>query len=527
MSNILGSVQEKAVIFCGNFAGVCVIIQAYEVFSGMIAEKGSICFMDSAGVQKTARSKWIILIIVVMTTFMNCLDSSVVNVALPVMTASLKVTSSDIQWVVTSYLIVISATILVFGRLGDILGKTRVFKFGIILFTAGSLLCGTTHSLPVLLLARVIQAVGAAGTMANSQGIITEVFPAGERGRALGLNGTFVALGSLVGPPLGGFIVDSTSWEFIFLINVPIGILTFLFGIRLLPKEEKTGEKAGKEKADALGALLFIAAIVSFFLAVGRGQEVGFANLYVLLSFLVSGLSFAGFVAAEIYQRSPLLDLAIFRNKLFSLSIFCGFISFVAIFCTTIIQPFYLQDVMGFSPSVTGLIMMTYPLLLSVVAPASGYMSDKIGSEIITLFGLALTSIGLFCMSLLNESSSILSMVLFIALMSIGNGLFQSPNNSLVMSTVPRDKLGVAGSVNALVRNLGMICGIALATVILYARMSRELGYRVSNFVPGCGDAFISGMSAAYKTAGAVCLVGALLTAYRLYKGRKNASDPS
>ena len=152
------------------------------------------------------------------------------------MAKSLNVTSAGIQLVVTSYLIIISATILVFGRLGDIVGKTKVFKFGIALFTLGSLFCGITSSLPLLVLARVIQAIGAAGTMANSQGIITEVFPANERGKALGITGTFVALGALVGPPLGGFIVDATSWEYIFLINVPIGIITLFYGFKILPK---------------------------------------------------------------------------------------------------------------------------------------------------------------------------------------------------------------------------------------------------------------------------------------------------
>jgi MFS family permease len=163
------------------------------------------------------KDKWAILFIVVMITFMATLDSSIVNVALPVMAKDLNVTSAGIQLVVTSYLIIISATILVFGRLGDMTSKTRIFKFGIALFTLGSLLCGITSSLEVLVLARVIQAIGAAGAMANSQGIIAEVFPANERGRALGITGTFVALGSLVGPPLGGFIVDATSWKYIFL----------------------------------------------------------------------------------------------------------------------------------------------------------------------------------------------------------------------------------------------------------------------------------------------------------------------
>ena len=215
------------------------------------------------------KHSWVILIIIVMVVFMSTLDSSIVNVALPVMAKSLNVTSAGIQLVVTSYLIIISATILVFGRLGDITSKTKIFKFGIALFTLGSLFCGVTSSLFVLVLARVIQAIGAAATMANSQGIITAVFPANERGKALGITGTFVALGALVGPPLGGFIVDATSWEYIFLINVPIGIITLFYSFKILPKRN---EKA-KGKLDILGAVLFMFAIVPLFIALGKGQE--------------------------------------------------------------------------------------------------------------------------------------------------------------------------------------------------------------------------------------------------------------
>jgi MFS family permease len=171
-------------------------------------------------------SRWIILIIVIMATFMSTLDASIVNVALPKMAKALNVTTSNIQLVVTSYLIIIAGTVLIFGRLGDILGKTNVFKFGLGLFTLGSLLCGITNSFPLLIMSRVIQAIGAAGTMANSQGIVTEVFPANERGKALGLNGTAVALGSLVGPGLGGLIVGTYRWELIFLINIPIGLIS-------------------------------------------------------------------------------------------------------------------------------------------------------------------------------------------------------------------------------------------------------------------------------------------------------------
>ena len=463
-----------------------------------------------------SKNRWVILFVVVMVTFMATLDSSIVNVALPVMAKSLNVTSAGIQVVVTSYLIIISATILIFGRLGDILGKTKVFKFGIALFTLGSLFCGVTNSLQFLVLARVIQAVGAAATMANSQGIITHVFPSNERGRALGIIGTFVALGALVGPPMGGFIVDATSWEYIFLINVPIGVITLFYGFKILPKSHKTQ----KVKFDLLGALLFIFAIVPLFAALGEGQEIGFTKPIILVGFLISIISFVLFIIAQKKTENPLLQLEIFKNKLFSLSIFCGFISFVAMFCSTIIQPFYLQDVMKFSPSITGLILMVFPIVLAVVAPVSGHLSDKIGSEILTLIGLVVMSLGLLLMSTLNEKSSIMRMVFFIGAMSLGSGLFQAPNTSLIMSTVPKDKLGIAGSINALVRNVGMVCGIALSTTLLYNRISYKIGHHVIDYVVGRNDAFIYGMRIVYITAAAICIIGAMLTFIRLYNNK-------
>lgn len=467
------------------------------------------------------KHRWFILLIVVMVTFMATLDGSIVNVALPVMSKVLKVTTANIQLVVTSYLIIIAATILVFGRLGDIIGKTKVFKFGIGLFTLGSLLCGLTSSLPILIIARVIQAIGAGGTMANSQGIITEAFPANERGKALGLTGTAVALGALVGPALGGFIVEVTSWEYIFLINVPIGLITLFFAFKLLPKDIKQANG----KLDGIGALLFMFTIVPLFVALGEGQKIGFMSPIILLGFLVSLVSFIVFIMVEKKKIDPLLKLQIFENKLFSLSIFCGFISFVAIFCANIIQPFYLQDVMSFSPGYTGLILMIYPLILAIVAPISGHLSDKIGSEILTFIGLILTSLGLLLMSTLNENSTLLSMIIFIGMMSIGNGLFQSPNNSLVMSTVSKDQLGIAGSVNALIRNLGMVCGIALATTLLYNRMSVKVGYRVTDYIVGRNDAFIYGMKTVYITAAAICMVGTILTALRLFNKKARLED--
>jgi EmrB/QacA subfamily drug resistance transporter len=451
---------------------------------------------------------------------MSALDGSIVNVALPKMATALNVTTSSIQLVATSYLIVIAGTVLIFGRLGDMLGKVKMFKFGLGLFTFGSLLCGITSSFPILIIARVVQAIGAAGTMANNQGIITEVFPQNERGKALGFLGTSVALGSLVGPGLGGIIVGAASWEFIFLINVPIGIIALFYAIKLLPK----GNKTAQGKMDVVGATLFMFSIVPLFGALDEGLNRGFTDPIILSSFAIAIISFIAFIYVEKKRENPLLQLQIFSNKLFSLSIFCAFITFVAIFCNNIILPFYLQDVMSYTPEHTGLILMVYPLLLTVAAPVSGALSDKIGSEILTFIGLILISLGLILMSTLNVSSTLLIMIIFIGIMSIGMGLFQSPNNSLIMSTVPKDKLGIAGSVNALVRNLGMVCGIALATTLLYSMMSSKIGYRVTDYVTGRNDAFIYGMKIVYITAGIISLVGAALTFLRLNRKKSEES---
>lgn len=467
------------------------------------------------------KNKWPILFIVVMSTFMATLDSSIVNVALPQMARAMDVDTSQIQLVVTSYLIVIVGIILVFGKLGDMLGKTKIFTFGIALFTLGSLLCGITSSFPVLIGARIVQAVGAAATMANNQGIITQVFPATERGRALGFVGTAVALGSLVGPGLGGIIVGAASWEYIFLINVPVGVTAIFFAIKLLPRSNKKVT----ERLDVMGATLFMLSIVPLFVALGQVPSLGFTNLLILAGFIVSILSLIAFIVFEQKRENPLIPLDIFKNKLFSLSIFCAFITFVGLFCNNIIQPFYLQDVMIYSPEQAGLIMMIFPLILTVVSPLSGHLSDKIGSELLTFIGLLLISLGLFLMSTLTEQSTLVTMVVFIVVLSVGMGLFQSPNNSLVMSTVGRHQLGIAGSINALVRNMGMVSGIALATTLLYGSMSTELGYRVTDYVAGQNGAFINGMRIVYMAAAGICFFGAGLTLLRLIGKKSQAGE--
>jgi EmrB/QacA subfamily drug resistance transporter len=475
--------------------------------------------MEQTG-DKIYKNRMLILFNVVLMTFMATLDSSIVNVALPNMAEKLSVSSEAVAWTVSAYIIVIAGTILIFGRLGDIIGKTRVFHFGIILFTFGSLLCGTSGSFAFLIFARTVQAVGASATMATNQGIITQVFPGSERGKALGISGTFVALGSMAGPPIGGLIVSLLRWNYIFLINVPIGIFIFITAMKILPKTDVRKN----EKLDAKGAALFTLSIAALFFSLLAGEDYGYGNSLILLGFILSVVAFVIFIIVEKRTAIPLLQLKLFQNRLFSLSIFCAFISYVSISSITIIQPFYLQYTMKFSPAFTGILMIVYPLVMSVVAPISGNLSDKIGSEFLTFVGLLLNSIGLFLMSTLDAQTGLTHMLVYIVIMSIGNGLFQSPNTSLIMSNAPRDMLGISGSVNALIRNLGMITGIASSLLILYSQMSRKIGYNVSDYIPGRDDVFVYGMRSAYIAAASICTAGTLLTAFRLYSRRRRAA---
>lgn len=463
---------------------------------------------------KEFKNKWGILGILVMMPFVASLDANIVNVALPIIAKDLSVDTSSIAWVVTSYLIAISATIIVFGRISDMIGKSKIFSFGIFIFTIGSLFCGISQSLPFLIISRIIQGFGAAGAMATNQGLITTVFPPHQRGRALGISGAFVAIGGMVGAPLGGFIVSVLSWHYIFLINIPIGILASILSFKMLPRTEAKS----KEPIDIKGATLFTIFITTLFLGMINGQQLGYSHPYILTSFIICIISFILFIRLELKISSPLIELSLFKNKLLSISLFCSFTTFISMSCMNIIQPFYLQGAMRFSPSHAGLIMMIAPITMVLVSPISGYLSDKLGSKSLSFIGLSLVTLGLFCMSFLNINTSTILILLFIAVVSFGNGLFQSPNTSLIMSIVPTDKLGIMGSTNALIRNLGLIFGTSISTTILYQAMSSKAGYKVFDYVQGHDEIFIYGMRYVYLIVGSICLIGAIMSAFRLFK---------
>lgn len=460
------------------------------------------------------KKRWIILIVLNIFTFMSTLDGSIVNIALPVLSEKLGLPVAQIEWVTTAYFIAICAFILLFGKLGDSIGKIKIFKLGTVIFIIGSALCGLSGSLPLLVAARIVQAIGASMTMANSQGIVTDLFPAHERGKALGFIGTFVSLGSIAGPSLGGVMVSALGWQSIFWINVPIGLIALLLGWRLLPADLVKV----RAKIDGAGSALFTLFIVALFTGTLLGQQVGYDNPWIIGSLAAAAVAFIAFLRIESVREEPLLQLSLFKNPLFSVSILCGFLVFVANFSVNIIAPFYAQDILHLSPITAGLLLMLFPICMVVVSPLSGALSDKIGSELLTFIGLLVMVAAGFGLAMLHAGSPIFVVALWIAMLGMGNGIFQSPNNSLVMSQVPRTQLGLAGSVNSLVRNVGMVAGITAGTSVLFYVMSSQAGYRVTDLIPDRPDLFIGGMRSAFTMSAIMSLAAAMLTGWRMYK---------
>lgn len=472
-------------------------------------------YQDDPLVQK---NRWWILVSVALFAFMSTLDSSIVNIALPTISKDLNVPMNQAEWVVSIYLIVVCACLLLFGKVGDSFGKIKVYRIGTVVFTVGSLLCGFNHSLEFLLFGRVIQGIGASMTMATNSGIATEVFPMQERGRALGSIGAFVSLGSIAGPGIGGLILSQFSWSYIFWINVPVGIATILIGEKFLPKDLTMS----KRKIDFLGFGAFAVTIMGFFGSIFIGQEIGYVNALPIGLFLLALIAFFFFIRIEKRKTDPLIVFSIFKNRMFTMSLITAVLIFASNFFVNVVMPFYLQNARGLSASYSGLLLMVFPLLMVIGSPISGYLTDKIGSPILVVTGLALLSLTQIMYIFMNEATPIWYFVIATAIMGFGNALFQSPNNTMVMSSVTKENLGVAGSLNSFARNFGMVVGIALATTILYGGMSAAYGERVTTYINNRPDVFVFGMRVTFIASFALCFIALVISAVRFRK-KKNS----
>jgi EmrB/QacA subfamily drug resistance transporter len=452
-------------------------------------------------------NRWLILANVSLGTFMATLDGSIANVALHTIAGDLGASLQSAQWVLTAYLLTICAILPIMGKISDLFGRSRVYNYGFLLFSAGSALCALSGTLPLLIISRIIQAVGASCLMTNSQAIVAEIFTAGDRGKAIGIVGTMVSIGSLTGPGLGGILVDYLGWPSIFWINVPIGVIGFAAGLYILPKG---ADRKPNEPFDFAGSALFMVGIVALLYTLNNGQEWGWSSAAVAAGSVLAAASLAAFYFWERRTRYPMLDFSLYRNRTFAIGNIAALLSFVALFCISVMLPYYMQNVLGFSAEKTGYIMMVNPVFMALVAPLSGWLSDKIGPNLLTTAGLSINALGFVLLNTMGVKESAWIVALHLALFGIGGGLFQSPNNSSIMGAVPKSKLGTAGSLNALVRNVGMVTGIAVS-VSLYSTRMNQLSGRVAD-----AEAALSSLHLVFWTAAGVCLFALAVSARRI-----------
>ena len=458
------------------------------------------------------KSKLPLLFCIIVITLMVCLDTSIVNVAMPVMATELGVTMAQIEWVATSYLLVVCSALLFFGRLGDILGKALVFQAGVATFTAGSVVCGFAPNLAIIIVGRAIQGAGAAAAFANNQALIFENFANDERGSALGLLSTAAAVGALLGPPLGGALVTLGHWGLIFLVNVPIGIVALVAGHKLLPNHRP--EKP--VPLDVPGSiLLFVSLVLTIASVTLMQQQTGTRELVMLGVGLVLLVVFFVF---ERHVEYPVFPIQALKNPALLINLMTLFIIFFIMSAQNLILPFYFQRARELTPMQSALYLSIIPVVLGIGGPIGGRWSDKIGRHIPTVIGLGLVLAAMLTISSLGLETPLGIAAVGLVLYGMGEALFVPPNNSLIMESARPEELGFVGGLSGFCRMFGQALGVTVATSALYGHMSSEMGTRVSDYVDGRPEVFTHAMSFVFLVLAAVVLVGFIATIYRYVK---------
>lgn len=472
------------------------------------------------------QNKWFSLAGLGLGVFMATLDSSIVNISLPTLADIFSARFATVQWVMLSYSLVLTSLMLSAARLGDMVDKKKVYMTGLVLFSFGSLLCGLSPSVGALIGFRAVQGLGAVMMQSLGIAMATQIFPPAERGKALGIMGGIVSIGIAVGPALGGLLIGLTGWRSIFWVNLPVGLITFFMVRRFVPA--LVPAQRG-QRFDIPGALILLASLGCYALGMTLGQNLGFANPLPLALLAAALIGLAGLITVEKRTAQAMIDLSLFHNPLFSLNLLMGFLTFI-VMAGSFILPFFLELVKGYPTQQVGLMMMAMPAAMGLTAPASGILSDRFGSRGISMAGLTVVLLGCLTMSTLSQETTPLGIMLRLAPIGIGFGLFQSPNNSAIMGTAPRERLGIASGLLSLSRTLGQSTGLPLMGVVFSAfavRASRgglPAGADITSASPA---ALTSAIHGTYLVGAGVISLALLLSviAYRLNKRREQENN--
>lgn len=387
-----------------------------------------------------------------------------IQIALPTLTHVFRADLSFIQWVLLVYDLAVIGLVLTLGRLGDLLGRKWIYIFGFLLFVLSSALCGFARTSTQLISFRILQGIGGAIILANGRALVSINSPPSERGKALGLTSTAYHVGYLTGPTLGGFIIDSIGWRWIFFMTIPVGLICAYFAWRVLKERAKSKETI---KIDWSGALYLLLTNICFVYALNQLPHLGFAHPVVFSFFLVSLGSLALFIANERKVETPILSLALFRNRLFTTSNLSLFFITSTQSAITVLLPFYLQNLMGFTPTQMGWLLIGSSAVIILFAPLAGWLSDRFGSRLLCSVGAAIIVLAQYLIASFTLRSSVFELVLPQVLIGLGWALFNSPNQSAIMSAVPRDQVGAASGMTVTTARVGGAIGIALSGAIM------------------------------------------------------------
>lgn len=441
-----------------------------------------------------ARNPWVILFTVSLGLFMSVADISILNIALPSIADEMNASIDTIQWTVIAYTLTLTALVPLFGRISDILGRKRLFIAGVSVLSLGSLMAGLSGSVGMLVFSRVIQAVGGALISTNTLAIVTDTFPAGKRGLAMGIQGIIISGGAALGPTLGGFLVTHFSWEAVFYVNLPVGVLAIALAVKYLP-----GMRSHRtlEPIDWTGGALFISALTSALLVFTEGPEWGWLSPGILSLTVLSAAAFIAFFVWERRVPYPLIDLSLFRDRAFTAGQLTGLLATVCMSALTFMLPFYWQVIRGLSAQHAGMVMLPLPLTIMFIGPLAGWLSDRFGADNVASTGLAVLTVGAILSTQITAEMAIAAVVVRIVVIGLGLGLFMAPNNNAVMSTVPPQRRGIASGLLGTFRFTGQSLGVALTALVfalvtgtsrldIHANMDPEvLAAMSNNFMAG------------------------------------------
>jgi EmrB/QacA subfamily drug resistance transporter len=462
--------------------------------------------------------KWIVLLITSIGSMMGPLDGSIVNVSLPVIADRLHMDYVSIIWVPAAYLLTLAVLLLIIGRLSDVYGRRRIFIAGFAIFVFGSFLCSIAKSGTELIVFRILQGGGGACIFATGPAIVTDVFPVKERGKALGLNVMAIYIGGALGPTLGGALTYTLGWQSIFWVNIPIGLLIILLSLLIL----KESHVKKDQPFDFAGTVTFAMGLISLLVALTIGESMGWSSLPIISLLVLVFIAFTLFFFLERQKGSnAMFDISLItHNRIFAAANIAALLNYTAFFATSLLISFYLQRVLGLSTLVTGGILLATPITMAILAPLSGWTSDRIGSRVLSTLGMIVIAIGLLLLSTLRSDSGVEMVTIYLLIMGAGMGLFSSPNTSAIMGAVEKRQLGVASGTLATMRTTGQALSLAITGAVVATVASSKV---VSSLFIGTDPlevavesiAYIQGMSLAFIVCAVIALIGAVFSVTR------------